>query len=566
MPFRTTPRPLRGSVASGRRRIVLAGAAIGLLLAASAGAGPRAGAEVQAQLAERGRARVIVEFQDPAFAPGARARRAARRGDATARERSVRRARMAATRGRVEARLGRESLRRARRFADVPLLAIDADATDLRELELAEDVLAIHPDRLHRPALDVSVPLVGGDATQASGLDGGGSAIAVLDTGLDSSHPTFAGRVVAEACYSLGGDCPGGQTSATGPGAAMYCTYTTECRHGTHVAGVAAGSDATRTGVASGADLVAVQIYSQFSGPTYCPGPDDPCPLAYTSDIVAGLEFARTLAGVDVDVVNLSLSGGQYTSTCDGDDPPLTAAIAALVADGIVPVAAAGNDGRANALGSPACITDVVSVGATTVGDAVWGSSNSAAFLDLLAPGVTIESAVPPSLNGGGLWKNLTGTSIAAPHVSGAMAAMRAAKPSATQAQMLLALQVGGVGVTDPKSGLTKARLDVANGLRLLAPATCWNGIDDDGDGDIDHPDDPGCFGGLGREDPACQDGLDNDGDGLIDYAGGPQGQPADPGCASPTDGSETSSTTCGLGPELVLLLPALAALRRRRS
>jgi hypothetical protein len=138
--------------------------------------------------------------------------------------------------------------------------------------------------------------------------------------------------------------------------------------------------------------------------------------------------------------------------------------------------------------------------------------------------------------------------------------------------------------------------------LSAAFPAGCSDGIDDDGDGFIDYPDDPGCTGpqdgwetetgfpcddgidndGDGDRDfpadascisslypsegAACDDGLDNDGDGLIDFDGGGVG-PGDPGCLAPYDDSETNGSThgCGVGAELMLLLPLLGWLRRRQ-
>jgi hypothetical protein len=99
----------------------------------------------------------------------------------------------------------------------------------------------------------------------------------------------------------------------------------------------------------------------------------------------------------------------------------------------------------------------------------------------------------------------------------------------------------------------------------------CDDGIDNDGDGETDYAGgDAGCFvASSSREDPACDNGVDDDGDGLIDADGA--GGAADPGCSglasrSSEKQSAGSSFSCGLGAELVLLLPVLAALRRRRA
>jgi len=91
------------------------------------------------------------------------------------------------------------------------------------------------------------------------------------------------------------------------------------------------------------------------------------------------------------------------------------------------------------------------------------------------------------------------------------------------------------------------------------APPACSNGLDDDGDGRVDHPADRGCASALAADESrACDDGIDNDGDGATDH-------PTDPGCFAAWDGNETESNgpRCGLGAELALLLFALRSLRR---
>jgi hypothetical protein len=100
-------------------------------------------------------------------------------------------------------------------------------------------------------------------------------------------------------------------------------------------------------------------------------------------------------------------------------------------------------------------------------------------------------------------------------------------------------------------------------------PPACANGIDDDGDGLVDYPDDPGCqsFEST-QENPQCQDGIDNDGDGKFDFDGGASANhgvalgPPDPNCTKPYRNSEKPS--CGLGAEVVMVLPLWRWLRRR--
>jgi hypothetical protein len=93
----------------------------------------------------------------------------------------------------------------------------------------------------------------------------------------------------------------------------------------------------------------------------------------------------------------------------------------------------------------------------------------------------------------------------------------------------------------------------------------CADGVDNDGDGDVDFPEDPGCAGAQGvKEGPACDNGLDDDGDGLVDWDGGTAGGGPDPQCAgNPYRSGETPG--CGLGFELAFALPLLRLARRRR-
>jgi hypothetical protein len=91
----------------------------------------------------------------------------------------------------------------------------------------------------------------------------------------------------------------------------------------------------------------------------------------------------------------------------------------------------------------------------------------------------------------------------------------------------------------------------------------CADGLDNDDDGLVDYPADPGCQTTLdiSSENPACDDQVDNDGDDLVDH-------PADPGCSAAFANSENPPPPgpCGFGAEYALLMPAVALLRRRRG
>lgn len=356
-----------------------------------------------------------------------------------------------------------------------PLLrqgAARVDGEGLLALIESGATLDISLDRIHRPSLASTVPLIRADEAQTAGDDGIGRLVAVLDTGVDLTHPMFDGRIVEEACFSLLGDCPNDASSMVGPGAAAACGLP-GCGHGTAVAGIALGLepeggllglpppiDERLVGVAPASRLVAIQIFSEVE--------DDEIG-AYTSDIVAGMQHVLALSATyAIDVVNLSLGGETYaTSTdCEADAPSPFAAANALRDAGILTIAAAGNDGRVDGIASPACLSNVVGVGATRDDDTVAGFSNSHALLSLLAPGVSIETA---SVGGGS--SVYGGTSMATPHASGAVALLRTRHPMATPSEIENALALAGVPVYDPRGDVTLPRLDVQEAIDLLTAA-----------------------------------------------------------------------------------------------
>ena len=362
-----------------------------------------------------------------------------------------------------------------KRFEFIPYMGMRVDRAALEALAASPFVTSIEEDVPVPPTLNLSVPLINADDAWAYGYDGTGQAVAILDTGVDSSHSFLTGKVVSEACYSSNNDlypsttvCPNGQESQVGTGAGVNCsTSVNGCSHGTHVAGIAAGDGSSFDGVARGADVIAIQVFSRFDDESLCATSGGaPCVLSYTTDQILGLERVYALrSSLSIAAANMSLGGGGYTSACDSGSASIKLAMDNLASAGIATVVASGNNGYTNAISSPACVSTAVSVGATTShspADLVASYSNSASFLDVLAPGSDILSSVP------GGYASWNGTSMATPHVTGAWAVLKEAVPAATVAEVLTALQDTGVTIVDSRNGISKPRIDVMAALDAL--------------------------------------------------------------------------------------------------
>jgi subtilisin family serine protease len=377
---------------------------------------------------------------------------------------------IADTAARVLSRLAQHRYRILRQYQTAPFLAVSVDAAALNELGATDlPVMRVIEDRIHKPVdfEGYDIPLIGADQAWAMGFDGTGQTVAIIDSGVDSSHPYLAGKVVEEACYSTtsGSEsttlCPNGSDEQVGPGAGVYCPLDLDgCWHGTHVAGIVAGDGTplglSLFGVGRGATIMSIQVFSQINTVTDCGGAP-PCLGAYTSDILSALEHVYDLRTTYAfSSVNMSLGGGLFSSACD--DQPYKPFIDNLRAVGIATVVAAGNDGSTSQLAAPACVSTAVSVGATTEDDQVASYSDVAPFLSLFAPGDQIISSYPQDQ-----FAVASGTSMAAPHVAGAWAILKQGAPTASVDDVLQAFTSTGLMITDTRAatGTTKPRIQV---------------------------------------------------------------------------------------------------------
>lgn len=375
----------------------------------------------------------------------------------------------------------------ARTYDALPFVSVKLSRAALDALESSGKAASLQADDPVPPTDAESGPLTEYTETNNLSLNGYGWNVAILDTGVDKTHPFLRNsgvtKIASEACYTAAGvaasgTCPGGGASSTAVGSGVPCTYAADgCRHGTHVAGIAAGvNDGVGfNGVAPLAGVIAIQVFSRFTGhgvgePCENAG-EDPCTLSYTSDQIAALNRVYDLRSTfNIAAANMSLGGAAQSTACDAD--PRKAPIDTLLSANIATVIAAGNNSSTTGVSVPGCITTAVTVGATgDTSDIVANYSNSSSQVDLLAPGSAIKSSVP-----GGGFEDFYGTSMAAPHVAGAWAVVKQAKPAATVAAALTSLQTTGKPVTDARNNVTKRRIRVLAASIIERPDQLFSG------------------------------------------------------------------------------------------
>ncbi len=368
----------------------------------------------------------------------------------------------------------------SKQFATIPYISIETDAAALEAMLNDPDITNIQEDIPVPANLNQSIPFINADDVHIPGHDGSGWAVAILDTGVRKTHEFLdSGKVVSEACYSsnrtgtdLSGNpyvsttvCPNGLTNSTLSGSGAACNTGTDgagCFHGTHVAGIAAGIGGTDadTGVAPGADIISIQVFSSFEGAAYCSsyGKTNPCVLTWSTDQILALERVYFLRNsIDIAAVNMSLGGGYEDSHCDASEAARKAAIDNLRTAGIATVISSGNKFYDGAVGTPACISTAITVGATPDNaNTVADYSNHADMVDLMAPGSNIMSSASYTDTS---YFQTGGTSMAAPHVAGAFAVMKGVHPSWTVSEIETQLENTGVDVT--RAGVTKPRIDL---------------------------------------------------------------------------------------------------------
>lgn len=345
------------------------------------------------------------------------------------------------------------------RYQAVPALAGTVlTEAGLNQLAAHPSVIRIDLDAGGTGHLNVSVPLIGADQWHAQGNTAENVVVAVLDTGIDTDNADLADDLIYQACFldfdgaiNGTGQCPNGSDRQFGAGAAED-----GAGHGTHVSGIiTSGGVNASVGVAPGADIVAIKVLnnSGFAGL-----------FNYFSEIVAALDYVLNNRP-DVKVINMSLgTSALFSGDCDNATSfniAGAAAINALRANGVIAFASAGNNGigpnngSGTQMTSPACLSNVIAVGATDDFDNVASFSNSNASTDLMAPGSGIVSSAI-----GDSTVSASGTSMASPHAAGCAALLIAAGAATTPDAIETWLESSPITVTDATNGLSFPRLD----------------------------------------------------------------------------------------------------------
>jgi subtilisin family serine protease len=316
---------------------------------------------------------------------------------------------------------------------------------------LAPDVRGVWLDARVPVLLEQSAPQIGAPEAWAAGLTGSGITVAVLDTGILADHPDLAGKVLEAVDFTN-----------TRPDASD------NVGHGTHVAGIIAGTGAASggryRGIAPDAALISGKVCATSS-----------CTL---SAIIAGMEWAAPRARI----VSMSLGGG----ASDGTDPLSTSANNLTAQHGTLFVVAAGNSGQPGSVAAPAAADAALAVASVDKSGGMSSFSSRgprrgdhAVKPDIAAPGRDIVAARARGTPGGDSapvddhYVRLSGTSMATPHVAGSAALLAQQHPDWKAEQLKAALMstsrpVVGAGVADSGVGL----VDLARAVSARVYAT----------------------------------------------------------------------------------------------
>jgi thermitase len=313
-----------------------------------------------------------------------------------------------------------------------PNFVLHTDATPNDSLYTTEYGLNNTGQTGGTPDADIDAPEGWDLAGLAAFPNTGGAKVGIVDTGIDKTHPDLAGKAVGCATSYNAGLMIHNGVCADDNG------------HGSHVSGTISANTNNAQGVAGvgfNSPLVMCKALATAAG------------TGLTSDIANCINWTRQQG---VKAISMSLGGG--------DNATLKSAVQTAYnnGNGVLLIAAAGNDGNAT-LNYPAAYAEVVSVAATDNKDKRASFSNANADVEIAGPGVNVQSTYT-----GGLYMQLSGTSMATPHVAGVAGVIATLNPSANAATLRSKLDaavddIGGAG-RDANFGFGRVNLCKAAG------------------------------------------------------------------------------------------------------
>ncbi len=335
-----------------------------------------------------------------------------------------------------------EILYRYNTLNGVALKVPGGNAGKLKELN---DVKYIEKDITFNASLDTSTGIIGTPQVWDSGYTGKGVKVAIIDTGIDASHPDLKGKVVDWVDYVNGKTSP-------------YDDF----GHGTHCAGIIGGTGAASKGkykgVAPGVQFIGVKVL----------GKDGSGGL---SAILQGIEYA---ANSDANVVSMSLGSNEHSQAVDD-------LVSKAVRNGKIVVCAAGNSGPGTkTVGCPSDNPDVITVGATDKADSIASFSSRGPTKDgMLKPDVCAPGKDIISCRATGImdkkaidtyYLKMSGTSMACPMVSGSTALLVQKDPTLTPQEAKLILERSSIkeGSKCPNNDYGYGRVSVKNAISYM--------------------------------------------------------------------------------------------------